>query len=53
MNRWMREGKGADAMLPYPMRYMEHSDVGNTLYYFRLVPDAYGGILDNFRNLKG
>lgn len=35
-----------NAMLPYLMRYMGHSDIKNTLYYFHLVPDIYGGILD-------
>lgn len=46
MNRWLRGGKDVNAMLPYLMRYMGHSDVKNTLYYFHLVPDIYGGILD-------
>lgn len=46
MNRWLREGKDVNAMLPYLMRYMGHSDVKNTLYYFHLVPDIYRGILD-------
>lgn len=27
MNRWLREGKDVNAMLPYLMRYMGHSDV--------------------------
>lgn len=46
MNRWLRDGKDVNAMLPYLMRYMGHSDIKNTLYYFHLVPDIYGGILD-------
>lgn len=50
MNRWLREGKDVNAMLPYLMRYMGHSDVKNTLYYFHLVPDIYGGILDRSRH---
>ena len=50
MNRWMREGKDVNVMLPYRMRYMGHSDVKNTLYYFHLVPGIYGGILDRSRN---
>lgn len=45
MNRWLLEGKDADAMLPYLMRYMGHSDVKNTLYYFHLVPDVYGTVI--------
>ncbi len=50
MNRWLREGKDVNAMLPYLMRYMGHSDLKNTLYYFHLVPDIYGGILDKSRH---
>ena len=50
MNRWLREGKDVNAMLPYLMRYMGHSDVKNTLYYLHLVPDIYGGILDRSRH---
>jgi len=50
MNRWLREGKDVNAMLPYLMRYMGHSDVKNTLYYFHLVPDIYGGLLDKSRH---
>ena len=42
MNRWLQDGKDVNAMLPYLMRYMGHSDVKNTLYYFHLVPDIYG-----------
>ena len=34
MNRWLREGKDVNAMLPYLMRYMGHSDIKNTLYYY-------------------
>lgn len=45
MNRWLREGKDVNAMLPYLMRYMGHSDIKNTLYYFHLVPDIYGSII--------
>lgn len=44
MNRWFRDGKDVNAMLPYLMRYMGHTDVKNTLYYFHLVPDIYGEV---------
>ena len=50
MNRWLREGRNVNVMLPYLMRYMGHSDVKNTLYYFHPVPDIYGGILDRSRH---
>lgn len=46
MNRWLQEGKDVNAMLPYFMRYMGHTDVKNTLYHSHLVPDIYGRILD-------
>ena len=46
MNRWLAEGKNVNAMLPYLMNYMGHSDVGSTLYYFHLVPDIYGAIVE-------
>ena len=45
MNRWVHEGRDINAMLPYLMKYMGHSDVENTLYYFHLVPDIYGTII--------
>lgn len=41
INRWVREGKDVNAMLPYLMQYMGHSDIKHTLYYFRFVPDFY------------
>jgi integrase len=45
MNKWLREGKDINAMLPYLMKYMGHSEVKNTLYYFHLIPDIYGAIV--------
>lgn len=53
MNRWLREGRDVNAMPPYLMRYMGHSDIKSTLYYFHLVPDIYGGILDRFSHSEG
>jgi len=53
MNQWLQDGKDVNAMLPYLMRYMGHSDVRNTLYYFHLVPDIYGGILDRSGHSEG
>lgn len=46
MNRWLREGKDVNAMIPYLMKYMGHSEIKNTLYYFHLVPDIYGDIVE-------
>jgi integrase len=45
MNKWLREEKDVNAMLPYLMKYMGHSEVKNTLYYFHLMPDIYGDIV--------
>lgn len=45
MNRWLREGKDINVMLPYLMKYMGHQDIENTLYYFHLVPDIYDAIV--------
>ena len=45
MNKWLREGKDFNTMLPYLMKYMGHSEVKNTLYYFHLIPDIYGAII--------
>lgn len=53
MNRWLQEGKDVDVMLPYLMRYMGHSDVRNTLYYFHLVPDVYGAIMNKSSHSEG
>lgn len=41
MNRWLKEGKDINVMLPYLMKYMGHQEIENTLYYFHLVPDIY------------
>lgn len=49
MNLWLREGKDVNAMLPYLMKYMGHSDIENTLYYFHLVPDIYDAIVRKSR----
>ncbi|MCL1919281.1 MAG: site-specific integrase [Peptococcaceae bacterium] len=46
MNRWLSEGRDINVMLPYLMKYMGHSDVESTLYYFHLVPDVHGVIVE-------
>lgn len=53
MNRWLREGKDINVMLPYLMRYMGHQDIENTLYYFHLVPDIYDAIVRNSSLFEG
>ena len=46
MNRWLKEGKDVNSMLPYLMRYMGHQDIESTLYYFHLVPEIYREIIE-------
>lgn len=41
LNRWAREGLDINVMLPYLMRYMGHSHIKSTLYYFHFVPDFF------------
>lgn len=41
INRWALGGLDVNAMLPYLMRYMGHSSVKQTLYYFHFVPEFY------------
>ena len=42
MNRWLKEGKNVNVMLPYLMRYMGHSSLEKTYYYIHLIPDYFG-----------
>lgn len=53
INRWLREGKDINVMLPYLMRYMGHQDIENTLYYFHLVPDIYDAIVQKSSLFEG
>lgn len=34
------------------MKYMGHSDIENTLYYFHLVPDIYDAIINKSLSLE-
>lgn len=52
MNRWLRDRKDVNTMLPYLMKYMGHSDIENTLYYFHLVPDIYDAIINKSLSLE-
>jgi len=42
--RWIREGKDADAMLPYLSAYMGHVMPNDTAYYIHLVPNVFDQI---------
>ena len=41
MNDWMLNGVSLKAMLPYLSRYLGHSSVNDTLYYYHLVDKAF------------
>lgn len=41
LNRWVQEGKNLQAYLPYLSMYMGHSDLSETDYYLRLVPEFF------------
>ena len=41
INRWIEEETNVNAMLPYLMRYMDHSELYSTLYYLHLVPEFF------------
>ncbi|KNY30609.1 tyrosine-type recombinase/integrase [Pseudobacteroides cellulosolvens] len=53
MNRWLREGRDINVMIPYLMKYMGHQDIENTLYYFHLVPDIYDAIVKKSSLFEG
>lgn len=46
INRWAVEGKDVNAELPYLSRYMGHTCIKHTLYYFHFVPGFYCDFLD-------
>jgi integrase len=41
MNRWMLEGVPLEAMMPYLSRYLGHSGLSDTLYYYHHVREAF------------
>lgn len=43
IERWAREGRDVDAMLPYLAKYMGHSHIGSTYYYVHTSPDFMSG----------
>ena len=53
MNRWLREGKDINVMLPYLMKYMGHQNIESTLYYFHLIPDIYDAIVKKSSLFEG
>ena len=41
MNEWMNEGKDFEAMLPYLSRYLGHTSIDETQYYYHQVVSAF------------
>lgn len=41
MNEWMKEGRNFETMLPYLSRYLGHTSVNETQYYYHQVVSAF------------
>lgn len=41
MNEWMEQGINLKTMLPYLSKYLGHSSINDTLYYYHLVDKAF------------
>ena len=41
INKWMGEGVSLEAMMPYLSRYLGHSTINDTLYYYHHVREAF------------
>ena len=41
MNQWMLEGISLELMMPYLSRYLGHSGINDTMYYYHSVKDAF------------
>ena len=41
MNQWMEEGVRLESMMPYLSKYLGHSSVNDTFYYYHQVESAF------------
>ena len=41
IQRWVREGKDTDNLLPFLSAYMGHVQLNDTAYYIHLIPDVF------------
>ena len=41
MNDWMNEGKKFEAMMPYLSRFLGHTSIDGTHYYYHQVVSAF------------
>lgn len=44
MNAWMRDGVDLNVMMPYLCRYLGHSSINETYYYYHQVAEAFSVI---------
>jgi integrase len=52
LNRWVQEGTDVNVMLPYLMRFMGHSCIESTLYYFHFVPEFFWTFTEKTKSLE-
>jgi len=52
IEKWAREGKSVEAMMPYLARYMGHATFDSTYYYIHTSPDFLSGYAGNVKNLE-
>jgi len=52
LNRWAEQGKDVNVMLAFLMRYMGHTQIHSTLYYFHFVPEYFGTFAQQTRALE-
>jgi len=52
LNRWAEQGKDVNVMLAFLMRYMGHTNIQSTLYYFHFVPEYFGAFAQKARALE-
>ena len=41
INLWMKEGISLETMMPYLSRYLGHSGINDTMYYYHQVSEAF------------
>ena len=47
MNEWMEAGVDIAVMMPYLSRYLGHSSISNTQYYYHTIEQAFPVIRRN------
>lgn len=51
INRWVKEGKDVNVLLPYLMCYMGHSSLKSTCYYIHFVPEFFATFTNMVKEL--